>query len=148
VEGRQRLRFWALLGLLLLAGIDVAVRWLQPPNLDLAAEARSTYRNYTATAQIQQVEGMARGCKVTVKFHEWHSLSPGFKLHEIPQKGQNYTLYAQPEQCAALEVIQAEKGSRPELTGHIVYTAGENRSGRWYMLSEPRPPLGCGVVGL
>jgi len=137
-----------LLGLLLLAGIDVAVRWLQPPNLDLAAEARSTYRNYTATAQIQQVEGMARGCKVTVKFHEWHSLSPGFKLHEIPQKGQNYTLYAQPEQCAALEVIQAEKGSRPELTGHIVYTAGENRSGRWYMLSEPRPPLGCGVVGL
>lgn len=146
MEGRKRLRFWGLLGLLVLAGIGVAVRWLQPP--DITAEAQSTYRNYTATAQIQQIKGMGQGCEVTVKFHEWHSLSPGFKLNEIPQKGQNYTLYARPEQCAALEVIQAEKGSRPELTGHIVYTAGENRSGRWYMLSQPRPPLGCGVVGL
>jgi len=146
MQGRKRLGFWALLGLLVLAGAGVAVRWPQAP--DIAAEAKRTYRNYTATAQIQRIKGMAQGCELTVSFHEWHSLSPGFKLHEIPQRGQNYTLYARPEQCAVLEVIQAEQGSRPELTGHIVYTAGESPSGRWYLLSEPKPPLGCGVVGL
>ncbi len=108
---------------------------------------QSPYRTYTATGQVMSVKAQeANGCTVLVKLHQWVSLSDGFALAEMPQKGQIYTVRANSEQCMALEVALASLGDPEDLKSprHIYYEAGQLRSGEWRMIRNPSAPLGCG----
>ncbi len=115
----------------------------QPASTDI----QSPYRTYTATGQVMSVKAQeANGCTVLVKLHQWVSLSDGFALAEMPQKGQIYTIGANSEQCMALEVALASLGNPEDLKSprHIYYEAGQLRSGEWRMTRNPSAPLGCG----
>ncbi len=71
----------AVLALLLLAG-----GWLYPL---LRAENPVPYRSYTATGQITGLKTLgSKGCWVEIRLHQWVSLSDGFTLAEMPQRGQ------------------------------------------------------------
>jgi hypothetical protein len=94
-----------------------------------------------------KVKALAGGhCQVQVKLHSWSSLSDGFSLAEIPQKGKLYILRATPENCTALEVALASQGDPGDLKSprHIYYKAGQARSGEWLLLEAPKAPVGCG----
>ncbi|MDW8424976.1 MAG: hypothetical protein RMK51_03510 [Meiothermus sp.] len=111
------------------------------------ANNQSPYRTYTATGQVVNVAALgARGCTVQVRLHQWVSLSDGFALAEIPQRGQVYALRANSEQCMALEVALASLGNPDDLKSprHIYYEAGQMPSGEWRMTKNPSAPLGCG----
>lgn len=58
-----------------------------------------------------------------IELHQWVSLSDGFSLAEIPQKGQLYSVAANPEQCLALEVALASLDDPEDLKSprHIYY---------------------------
>lgn len=115
----------------------------QPADIDF----QSPYRTYTATGQVMKVETQgAPGCIVRVKLHQWVSLSDGFALAEIPQKGQIYKIGANSEQCMALEVALASLGDPEDLKSprHIYYEAGQLLSGEWRMTRNPAAPVGCG----
>ncbi|WP_297854723.1 hypothetical protein [Meiothermus sp.] len=107
---------------------------------------QSPYRTYSATGQVLNVSSQgANGCAVRVKLHQWVSLSDGFALAEMPQKGQIYTIGAAPEQCLALEVALASltDPEDPQSPRHIYYEAGQLPSGDWRMIKNPSAPLGC-----
>ncbi|GEM84883.1 hypothetical protein MHY01S_30490 [Meiothermus hypogaeus NBRC 106114] len=115
----------------------------QPASTDI----QSPYRTYTATGQVMNVKAQgANGCAVLVRLHQWVSLSDGFALAEMPQKGQLYTVGASSEQCMALEVALASLGDAEDLSSprHIYYEAGQLRSGEWRMTRNPSAPVGCG----
>lgn len=112
-----------------------------------STDTQSPYRTYTATGQVMNVKAQgANGCTVMVKLHQWVSLSDGFALAEMPQKGQIYTVGANSEQCMALEVALASLGDPEDLKSprHIYYEAGQLRSGEWRMTRNPSAPVGCG----
>lgn len=110
----------------------------------LRADSSPVYRSYTATAQVLKVEALTGGkCGVQVKLHSWSSLSDGFSLAEIPQKGKLYTLHATPENCTALEAALTSPGDLKS-PRHIYYKAGQARSGEWLLLEAPKAPVGCG----
>lgn len=112
-----------------------------------SADTQSPYRTYTATGQVTNVKPLeAGGCQVQIRLHQWVSLSDGFTLAEMPQKGQLYSVGANAEQCVALEVALASLGDPENLEGprHIYYTAGQLRSGEWRLTQNPSAPVGCG----
>lgn len=95
-------------------------------------------RAYSATAQVVALRPLGGGaCRVQVRLHQWVSLSQGFSLEEIPQRGRLYDLWANPEQCAALQVAQVEAA------GHIYYQASETSLGAWRLRGIPTAALGC-----
>ncbi|RIH89032.1 hypothetical protein Mlute_00441 [Meiothermus luteus] len=95
-------------------------------------------RAYSATAQVVALRPLeGGGCWVRVRLHQWVSLSQGFALGEIPQRGRFYVLWASSEGCVALQVAQAEAA------GHIYYQAREAPRGGWRMSGVPAVPLGC-----
>ncbi|MBO1438202.1 hypothetical protein [Meiothermus sp. CFH 77666] len=123
--------------------------WMQSKNSpeSITTDTQKPYRTYTATGQVMNVKAQGTsGCTVLVKLHQWISLSDGFALAEMPQKGQIYTVGANPEQCMALEVALASLGDPEDLKSprHIYYEAGQLRSGEWHMTRNPSAPLGCG----
>ncbi|AWR85928.1 hypothetical protein [Meiothermus taiwanensis] len=138
---------WILGGALALAALGVGSGlWVQSRQ---AAQARppAPYRTYTATGQVVNLKALGNeGCMVQVRLHQWVSLSDGFTLAEMPQRGQLYTLGATPEQCLTLEVALASSGERedPESPRHIYYQAGQGPGGEWRMLGSPSAPRGCG----
>lgn len=110
------------------------------------ADNSGPYRFYSGSGQVLAVKALAGGrCQVSLKFHSWLSLSDGFSLGEIPQKGQQYRLMGQGEQCVALEVALASQGDPGDLKSprHIAYRAGQLRSGEWVLTEPPRAPVGC-----
>jgi hypothetical protein len=112
-----------------------------------STDAQSPYRTYTATGQVTRVKALGGGgCQVQIKLHQWVSLSNGFTLAEMPQKGQLYWVAADPEQCMALEVALASLGNPEDLESprHIYYKAGQFRSGVWRMTENPSAPVDCG----
>lgn len=138
---------WIVGGLVALTALGVGGSlWIRGSS---ASQVRPTdlYRTYTATGQVTHLKALgARGCRVQVRLHQWVSLSDGFSLAEIPQKGQLYTLDANLEQCLALEVALASVGDSedPKSPHHIYYKAGQRRSGEWHMTENPSAPVGCG----
>ncbi len=109
-------------------------------------DSQSPYRTYTATGQVMNVKALgANGCTVQVKLHQWVSLSDGFTLAEMPQKGQLYTVGANAEQCMALQVALASLGDPEDQSPrHIYYKAGQLHSREWHMTENPSAPVGCG----
>lgn len=145
---RRSSRLWWLLPLLVLGAVGVGW-WAKPtPGGPQGNPADETVRrSYTATAQVLSVRARpGGGCGLQVRLHSWSSLSNGFALAEIPQKGQLYTLRAAPQHCMALEVALAAQGDPEDLKSprHIYYKAGQVRSGEWVLLEAPKAPQGCG----
>lgn len=101
---------------------------------------------YTATGQVTGLTSLGNaGCRVQIRLHQWVSMSAGFTLAEMPQRGQVYSVLANTEQCTALEVALASLGNPNDLKNprHIYYQV-ERRSGAWHMTQNPTAPLGCG----
>jgi len=110
------------------------------------SDAPNPYRTYTATGEVVSVKTSgARGCVVRIRLHQWISLSNGFTLAEIPQRGQLYAIGADQEQCLALEVALASRSDNndPRNPRHIYFTAGQHRTGEWRMTGNPTAPVGC-----
>ncbi len=137
-----RLRPWWILWVIVaLAGVSSL--WLRPQSSD----APNSYRTYTATGQVVNVKALgANGCAVQIRLHQWVSLSDGFTLAEMPQRGQLYSIGADQEQCMALEVALASLASSDDLKSprHIYYQAAQLPSGEWRMTKNPSAPVGCG----
>ncbi len=135
---------WKLGGIAVLALLGLGSLWLhQHPH----AEQSVPYRSYTATGQVTALQPLGtEGCRVEIRLHQWVSLSDGFTLAEMPQRGQVYTVRASPEQCVALEVALASLGEPEDLQSprHIYYQAGQLPSGSWHMTTNPTAPVGCG----
>lgn len=130
----------------LVVGGGLWVRSKGAPQLG-RTDYQGPYRTYTATGQVMNVKALgADGCTVQVKLHQWVSVSDGFTLAEMPQKGQLYTVRANAEQCMALQVALASLGDPEDLESprHIYYKAGQLRSGEWHMAENPSAPVGCG----
>lgn len=138
---------WMLGGVVALAALGLGGSlWMRNHTPSQAGPA-DPYRTYTATGQVMHLKASgAGGCAVQIKLHQWVSLSDGFTLAEMPQRGQLYTIGATPEQCLALEVALASAGDRedPQSSRHIYYQAGQWPGGEWRMLGNPSAPLGCG----
>ncbi len=136
-----RLRPWWILGVIAaLAGVGSL--WLRPQPSD----APNSYRTYTATGEVVSVKTLgARGCAVRIRLHQWVSLSDGFALAEMPQRGQLYSVGADLEQCMALEVALASLAGSDDLKSprHIYYQAAQLPSGEWRMTENPTAPVGC-----
>jgi hypothetical protein len=138
----------AVLGIAVLAGLGWA--WLSrsaPQPVAQTPAKLTSERFYRATGQVTGLKALgAKGCEVTVKMHQWASLSPGFGLAEVPRKGQIYRIGTNPEQCLAVEVALASQGDPNDLKSprHIFYTAAQNPQGRWNMRGSPQAPQGCG----
>ncbi|ADD27694.1 hypothetical protein [Meiothermus ruber] len=139
--------WWMLGGLAALAALEAGSGlWVQSRK---AAQTQppAPYRTYTATGQVMNLKALGSdGCVVQVRLHQWVSLSDGFALAEMPQRGQLYTIGATPEQCLALEVALASAGELedPKSPRHIYYQAGQWPGGEWRMLGNPSAPRGCG----
>lgn len=139
--------WWMLGGLAALAALGVSSSLWMQGHKAAQTQLPDPYRTYTATGQVMHLKALgAGGCAVQIKLHQWVSLSDGFTLAEMPQRGQLYTIGATPEQCLALEVALAPAGDRedPQSPRHIYYQAGQWRGGEWRMLGSPSAPLGCG----
>ncbi|WP_027881737.1 hypothetical protein [Meiothermus rufus] len=131
---------WKLGGIAVLALLALGSWWLHQR---AHAEKSVPYLSYTATGQVTALQPLGtEGCRVEIRLHQWVSLSDGFTLAEIPQRGQVYTLRASPEQCVALEVALASGDQQNP--GHIYYQAQQLSSGEWHVTQTPRLPLGCG----
>lgn len=142
--------WWIVGGVSALGALVVGVSLWMPSNgspRPQSADTQSPYRTYTATGQVTNVVPLgAGGCQVQIKLHQWVSLSDGFTLAEMPQKGQLYSVGANAEQCMALEVALASLGDPEDLESprHIYYKAGQLRWGEWRMIQNPSAPVGCG----
>ncbi len=103
-------------------------------------------RHYTGTGQVLSVKASGSSCQLSLKLHKWVSLSTGFSLAEMPQKGQVYLLNADAGQCGALEVALASQGDPNDLKSprHIYFTAGQTASGAWRLTEPPKAPESCG----
>ncbi|WP_337870374.1 hypothetical protein [Meiothermus sp.] len=134
----------ALAALVVGGGLWVRSKGIPQPG---RTDSQSPYRTYTATGQVMNVKALgANGCTVQVKLHQWVSVSDGFTLAEMPQRGQLYTIGANAEQCMALQVALASLGDPEDLESprHIYYKAAQLRSGEWHMAENPSAPVGCG----
>jgi hypothetical protein len=137
-----RLIPWLILGVIV-ALSGVSSLWLRAQSSDTP----NSYRTYTATGEVVSVKTLgARGCAVRIRLHQWVSLSDGFALAEMPQRGQLYSVGANLEQCMALEVALASLASSDDLKSphHIYYQAAQLPSGEWRMTKNPSATVGCG----
>lgn len=100
--------------------------WMQGSS---SPEPPAPYRTYTATGQVIDVKTLGnQGCTVKIRMHQWVSISAGFPLGEIPQRGQIYTLRGASGQCQALQIVLAS-GRNLEVPPHVYYKAGQLPSG-------------------
>ncbi|PZA06457.1 MULTISPECIES: hypothetical protein [unclassified Meiothermus] len=103
-------------------------------------------RSYSGFGYVNAVEGLPQGrCKLSLKLYNWVSLSPGFSLSDMPRAQATYTLYGHAKECQGLEITLAS-GKNTKDYGHIFFTAGQTRSGTWFLAEAPRPPTGCGFL--
>jgi hypothetical protein len=132
--------------------VAVGARIMQKPtpqmsnHPSLQTDASGFYRSYTGTAQVMGVKAISGGrCRIDVKFHSWLSITQGFPLAEIPQKGQRYQIVGEADQCLAVEVALASQGNPNDLESprHIAYKAGQTPSGEWRLSGTPKAPVGC-----
>jgi hypothetical protein len=104
-------------------------------------------RSYSGFGYVNAVEGLPQGrCKISLKLYNWVSLSPGFSLSDMPRAQTTYTIYGSAEECSSLEITLASVPQNTKDYGHIFFTAGQTKSGNWFLAEAPRPPTGCGFL--
>lgn len=136
------------LGLVVAALLGVSGFFGVSYTLDLlrSNEPQVYTRSYSGYGLVKAVRGLPLGrCKISLELYNWVSLSPGFSLADMPRAQTVYTLYGSAEECRGLEIILASSKNARDY-GHIFFTAGQTKSGNWFLAEAPRPPTGCGFL--
>lgn len=128
---------WVLVGVAMLTagGLAARMQFIVPPY-------PATFTNeLTATGRLESVRILGvrqRYCRLDVIVHTWINLSPGFPIRDMPQPGDQVSLFGSVDMCVAAQVSAA--GAE----GHILYRAGEGGARQWFLTERPSAALRCG----